>query len=279
MDSEMSSSNPTAGPTLIVVLCGKGGVGKSLLSQVIAELHALNDLPIDIIQVDDQQRLAKVMGREIHSVDLRLLRHARKDPNVLVTAFDGLYARIERAAAAAGTVLVDVGATQQHALLDYADLIELDEELQTMGVRTIVLIPTVSETESIRQAAKQVRRVQTSLASAERVLVLNERDGRHAALRLGTAAGDLYRDELRPLLEENGAITMPLIEAGSWQIFEQHNCQFLDVIGQEISATMIKTGLSRPAAKLARGDVAAWFSKMEEALSPVLGLRGFCDGA
>ncbi len=53
---------------------------------------------------------------------------------------------------------------------------------------------------------------------------------------------------------------MPRIEAGSWAHFERQHCRFLDVVGFDVATTMAVSGLTRPEAKLARGDVAAWIA-------------------
>ena len=65
-------------------------------------------------------------------------------------------------------------------------------------------------------------------------------------------------------------LTMPLIEAGSWRIFEQNHCRLIQVGTMDIPAIMAMTGLTRPEAKLARGDVLAFFAQMEEQLSTIL---------
>jgi hypothetical protein len=61
-----------------------------------------------------------------------------------------------------------------------------------------------------------------------------------------------------------------LIEAGSWRPFEQNHFRLIGVGTMEIPEIMDLTGLSRPEAKLARGDVLAFFAQMEEELSKLL---------
>lgn len=57
-----------------IVSSGKGGVGKILLAQLIADLSELNNIPLDVAQIDDQNRLAKSLGREVVSIDIALLK-------------------------------------------------------------------------------------------------------------------------------------------------------------------------------------------------------------
>lgn len=117
------------------------------------------------------------------------------------------------------------------------------------------------------------------LPSFDLVLVKNLRDGDLTNLSTASQAGQLYEQELAPYLAHIPSITMPVIEAGSWRVFEQNHCRLLQVGMMEIEDVQTMTGLSRPEAKLARGDVLAFFAKMEEELSRVLQLEGVNDEA
>jgi len=262
---------------LLASVCGKGGIGKTLLSLATKDLHDLNERPLDLHQLDDQQRLEKTVGQEVTSLDIQTLKRARKDPTVITKVFDPLYAGIERLPSSNRTILLDVGATQVGNLIDYAGLIDLDEELRRMRIRSLAMIPCVAEPEAIRQAAKTIRLFQEVLPSFDLVLVKNLRDGDLTNLSTLSQAGQIYAEELAPYLAHIPSITMPVIEAGSWRIFEQNHCRLLQVGMMEIEEVQAMTGLSRPEAKLARGDVLAFFAKMEEELSKVLHFGGDAD--
>ncbi len=143
-------------PVFIFVLSGKGGVGKTLFSLATADLFDLNRAPIDVVQIDDQDRLAKALARDVTTIEIGLLKKARKDPGVLTAAFHPLYAKIEAMPISDRSLLVDVGATQQHLLADYAGLTGLDEDLREFGIRTCAFIPVVADPESIQQAVRQL---------------------------------------------------------------------------------------------------------------------------
>lgn len=261
---------------LILVLSGKGGVGKTLLSLLLADLHDLNAIPLDVVQIDDQQRLSKTLGRDVATIDIALLRKARKDPNALTRAFAALYDLIAALPTSGRALLVDVGATQQHLLLDYAALTELDEDLREFGITPLIFVPVVTDPESIDQAHRQIKALERVLPSAKPCLILNERDGRFADLVPGSVAADHYQRQIAPLLDTVPHITMPRIEAGSWAHFERQHCRLIDAVGYDVPTAMAVSGLSRPEAKLARGDVAAWFQVMETALAKILPLAGGC---
>ncbi|MGQ3048282.1 MAG: nucleotide-binding protein [Niveispirillum sp.] len=261
-------------PLCMMVLSGKGGVGKTLLSLLLADLFDLNGIPLDIVQVDDQRRLELSLGRDVTSIDIALLRKARKNPNILTTAFAPLYRQIEAMPISGRSLLIDIGATQQHLLLDYAELTELNEDFIEFSISLQVFIPVVTDPESIDQAIRQIKLVERVLPSAKLCVVLNERDGRFSELARGSVAGNIFHRQLQPLQTSIPFITMPRIDAGSWAHFERQHCRLIDVVGYDIPTAMAASGLSRPEAKLARGDVAAWFQVMENAMASLLLLAG-----
>lgn len=255
---------------IIVIASGKGGIGKSLLSLVIADLFKLNDRLLQLYQLDDQQRLEKAIGQDVTSLDIQTLLLSRSDPTAITKVFDPLYKGIENLTETINTILVDVGATQVGNLIDYAGLIDLQEDLELFGLNGVVFIPAVAEPESIRQACRAIDQFQTTLPALTPVFVENLRDGSLDQLSTASQAGELYNNDLKPRISNIPHITMPLIEAGSWRVFEQNHCRLMDVGSMDIAAIMNLTGLSRPEAKLARGDVLAFFAQMEEQLSSIL---------
>lgn len=266
-------------PILLLVLSGKGGVGKTLLSLLVADLLDLNSIPLDVVQIDDQHRLASSLGRDVVTVDIALLKKARKDPNTLIGAFAPLYNLIAAIPVSGRSLLVDIGATQQHLLLDYAALTELDEDLREYRMSGLAFVPVVADPESIDQAARQIQALGRVLPSLKVCLIFNERDGRFADLSPGSVAAELYRRQLEPLLTTTPHFTMPRIEGGSWAFFERQHCRLIDVVSYDVPTAMAVSGLTRPEAKLARGDVAAWMQIMEQAVAAVLPLAEESDHA
>jgi hypothetical protein len=138
------------------------------------------------------------------------------------------------------------------------------------GLTGYVFIPAVAEPESLRQACRAIQQFRSTLPSLTPVFVENLRDGCLEDLSTASQAGQIYAEVLIPLLDGLTRISMPLIEAGSWRPFEQNHCRLIGVGTMEIPEIMDLTGLSRPEAKLARGDVLAFFAQMEEELSQLL---------
>jgi len=259
---------------LFLVLSGKGGVGKTTLTLALANLLELNECTFKVIQVDDQTRLAQSLNKDVISIDLTNMRRARRDPTILTKSFQPIYEGVEWVASTRGALLIDVGATQQNGLLEYAGLIELDDDLAELAVPSIILIPTLAEPESINQTLRVLDELDQTLPSARPIVVLNERDQDFEGLHPQSDAGELWMGQLQPRLTNIPTVKMPAIEAGSWLAFERQHCGFLDVIGFDVPTAMAVSGLPRPEAKLARGDVAAWFSHMEQELGLYLPFAG-----
>lgn len=266
----MQQTLASAPSILLTVLSGKGGVGKTLLALAIADLFELNECPLNIVQIDDQTRLSDSLKQSVHTVDIAYLKRARKDPNALLTAFSKTYDFITGIPGGDASLLIDIGATQQHAFFDYSSLIELNDDLKEKSISGFGFVPVVAEPESIRQSVNQIARLRAVLPILQPVLVLNERDGSFAGLNRFSEAGRLFLDELEPLMGSVKTLTMPRIEAGSWQLFERHNMRPIDVIAADTSRLIELTGLSRPEAKVARGDVASWFDTVEQELRGVI---------
>ena len=184
-------------------------------------------------------------------------------------AFAALYDLVAAMPRSGQSLLVDVGATQQHLLLDYASLTELNDDLVEFGIQARAFIPIVADPESIEQGLRQIEALQRVLPAVALCVVLNERDGRFKSIAANSVAGELYHARLKPLVSSTPHIVMPRIEAGSWGYFERQHCRLIDVVGFDVVTAMAVSGLSRPEAKLARGDVAAWMQIMEDALKPL----------
>lgn len=247
-------------PKLFIISSGKGGVGKTTLTCAIADCLALDYKPSRLIQVDNQNRLTQLYGDLVTTI--RAISDTRTDHNALIRSFDPLFSALETAACAASSItIVDVGATQQHTLLRYAALIDLQEELDELGLSTTWLAPATAEPESMAQAARTLASVREALPGVRRRVVLNQRDGAFSFYPKSPAE-KIWNDDLLPHCNETGAFTMPKIEAGSWLKFESAGLKFSDVIAASIQSIQDWTGVSRPESKVLRGDIAAWMADM-----------------
>lgn len=263
---------PTVKPGIGISAGGKGGAGATTLATLTIDLLELSGEKVEVVQVDMQDRLSRILGREIASVRGDVLREARRDPSAGLRGFRPLMESVERAAQSNARVVIDVGGALCADLQTFAALSDLDDDLREMGMPCTILVPALAEPESISQAARTLRRFREVLPSATTVLVENQRDGAFADLVTRSEAHNLYVNTLLPAAEGSRTIILPAVAGRSWALFERHFCRPLDVVRMSVADVMRLTELPRSEAKIARGDIAAWLAAIEPELSPILGL-------
>lgn len=269
--AKRTSSHSVITPPLLAIVAGeKGGVGKSLTSLAFADIFQLNELPLEVLQIDNQARLSRALGREVTTirVDPRL---ARRDPAAASRAYTPIYNAVEKIGPSRTSVLVDVGANEGGGLAQWLGLVDLAGDLEEWHVPVLIIVPFVAESEAIQQAGHTARLLLERLPTANLLLVENQRDGTVAGLHPASDAVANFVKEITPLKRIARTISMPLIEAGSWRPFEAAGCRLIDVVAMPVDRVMAVTGLPRAEAKIVRGDVAAWFSAMLDAFGSVIG--------
>jgi hypothetical protein len=261
---------PLKPPLLAVVTTGVGGQGKTTTALHLADAFMLAASPLALFQVDDQETLEKATGMKVTRIAFDLIREARLDASVQVAAFEPLFEAIGAVPQTVASVLVDVAASRETSVLDVFGLIDLEEELAAMSLPALFFVPTVAAPEAMRQAADTIVRIRQAVPSAAPVLALNERDGRFTEFFPGSPADRVWKERLEPLSHQVRVITIPRVPPASWLPFERLQKRPAEIVGAAISEIQSWTGLSRPLAKLARGDVAAWLDAVDRQLRSVI---------
>ena len=255
-------------PQLIFIGSDKGGVGKSFVGSLIADLLEVGGVRARIVQIDEQDRLPALYPGRVTTVAPARLDDLRRDPGAIVAAFDPLYAAIEQATAERATLIVDIGGPQQTLIEEYCALVDLDADLVDAKADTVWMVPSTAEPEAMRGAVRTVDAIGRALPAVSRSIVLNGRDGPFR-LYPNSPADRIWSDRLDPACAAVGAIKVPAIAPGSWLPFEAAGKRFLDVVAADIPEIQAWTGRSRPAAKVLRGDVAAFLAEADDAFQGV----------
>lgn len=255
-------------PRITFVGSDKGGVGKSFVSALVADLMEVGGEAFRIVQIDEQDRLPALFGERVTTVAPARLDDLRRDPAAIVTAFDPLYAAIERSLADGVALIVDIGGPQQVLVEEYCGLVDLDADLAEAGASALWLVPATAEPEAMRGAVRTARAVERVLPSVARGIVLNGRDGPFRFYP-GSPADLVWREGLEPLCRKTSLLKLPPIAPGSWLPFEAAGKRFVDVVAADIPAIQAWTGRSRPAAKVLRGDVAAFLAQASQSFKPL----------
>lgn len=264
---------PVKLPAATIVTQDKGGDGKSLLAQFISERARVAGIPTGVVEVDTQGHSLAVLGPDVISIatDVKV---ARRDPGAALRALTPLYDVIDKTARAGGLTVVEFGANEASRGALWAGMVDLSEDLKTLGAETLIVTPFTCQAESMRRGAKSARAFLEAIPGARLVLVENQRDGAVADLHPASDAAAAYRSSILPLTENAVMIRMPLIEAGSWKPFEAIGLRLVDAVTMPIEQVMKLTGLPRPEAKIIRGDVAAWCGEMFAQLDKLIAFGG-----
>ncbi|MEP9374462.1 hypothetical protein [Mesorhizobium sp. KR1-2] len=255
-------------PLITFIGSDKGGVGKSFITTVLADLMEVDAIAATIVQIDDQNRLPALYPGRVTTVLPASMDDLRRDPTAIVAAFDPFYSAFERALTSMAPMIVDIGGPQQTVIEEYLALVDLDADLIEAGVAARWLIPTTAEPEAMRAAVRTAHAIGRILPSVTRHIVLNRRDGPFRFYPKAPA-DLLWTSGLEPLCAELGTIDIPAIAPGSWQPFEAAGKRPIDVVAAEIDDIRSWTGRSRPAAKVLRGDVAAFLAAAKLAMANI----------
>ncbi|WP_146056511.1 hypothetical protein [Methylobacterium sp. V23] len=270
-DSRMSSAPTSARPQFVTVASGKGGVGKSTLATLIADLWTLAGLSYCPFQVDDQRRLEAMLGARVATI-VPDYEAAMRAPRALTGPFAPLYDACAAAPRTGASVLLDVGANRVELAALWARKAELQEDLSAWSMPALVLVPALVESESLRQAAGTIRAFAGALPEATIAFVENQRDGRLSDLKPRSGAVTVWRSELAPLLDGPGRhhLTMPLIEADAWSAYENHALRFIKAMSLAPVEAAALLGEEISEAKIMRSAVTAFVRTMRAELAPLL---------
>lgn len=259
------------GSQLSIVASGKGGVGKSTLATLIADLWTLAGQAFRPFQVDDQRRLGAMLGTRVATI-VPDFEAAMREPRALTSPFAPLYNACADATTTNSCVLLDVGANRVELTALWARRAELQEDLTQWGLPAVVLVPAPVESEALRQAATTMRAFAEALPDAVIAFVENQRDGRLADLKPRSEAAAIWRGEIEPLLELPGRhhLTMPLIEADAWGTYENHALRFTRAMSMPPVEAAALLGEEVSEAKIMRSAVVAFVRAMRVELATVL---------
>ena len=264
-------------PAAAIITQDKGGDGKSLLGHALSERVRIAGVPLGVVEVDTQGKSLSILGPHVVSIatDAKM---ARRDPSVALRALTPLYDTLETMAKTSGLTVVEFGANEASRGALWAGMVDLQEDLSTLGVEVFVITPFTAQAESMRRGAKSASSFLEVLPHARLVLIENQRDGAVSDLHPASDAAEAYRTSIMPLAKNAVTLRMPMIEAGSWRPFEARGARLVDAVTMPIDEIMKVTGLPRPEAKMIRGDVAAWCSEMFSEFDKLIAFEGDNNG-
>jgi len=274
------SSSPTAvAPVAEIVTADSGGVGKTTLAVQLATAHRLAGAPLDLYQLDAKDKLGAKTGLPVTSLTVA---EARAESGDLSPA--DVIAPWYRAATSmpnsGRSVLLEVGGA--NAPLFHAGIADLDlqEDIETLGLAVVAFIVIVAGEESAKQMLKEIARFETNLPGAKVVIVRNQMRG------CPLAATEYLDDELKraflAALESHASIRMPRVRPRSMAIYERLHVTPDTIVGWHVenyAEAIRQTGRPRDEAKIFVKDVAAWSGVVQDELLRVLPVLAGGDDA
>lgn len=137
---------------LILIINGKGGVGKSMLATNLVQYFKDRNIQHLAIDTDNENSTLKRFHKEADYIDIDDVQE-----------IDNLFTSLERS----GLVLVDCRAASTDIFLEYFNEIKAFEILATLGAVLTVIIPVNHEADSV----EQVRVISESLTDQCRYLI------------------------------------------------------------------------------------------------------------
>lgn len=258
------TENPLAG----VILSGVGGSGKSTLTLTFADLAEVAGTPLDILQFDHQSKLARTLGRDIITLDSAIARKSRSNPDAIVELFEPFTDRLAALGTSRRGFLLEVGGGLTPIFHDHNRLVDLNAELTDLGVEITIFLVVVASPEAMAQAVFELDRVKEIVPNARVIIVENRWRGSLSDMLpyLDEAA----RKRVKRMMSEHPVIVMPRVEGSSLRHAERVHARLIDIIDWDLATVMEKTGLKRGAARLMRGDIAAYLAAIETGIGDLL---------
>lgn len=266
----MPAKRSPVSPPFAVLTAAQKSAGKTHLLLTVADLMAINGYRFSAFQVDDQKRLAEMLGEKV--IDLRPdPDRLIEDPTLMTRALTPFYEACRRAIPDKTSVLLDCGANETEAVANFLRDVDLDEDAVAWKLPVVVLCPFYAEAECLRQSAYSVARISSAVPSARIVLVENRFGGSVERITPGSITYQAYR-ELLSVAKDADRIVMPGIAKEYWAPYEGAGLRFIKAIATdpETASRLLKKEVGE--VKVMRAQITRYFRAMHAQLSPILSL-------
>ncbi len=209
---------------LLLVLAGRGGVGKTLLCSLLTSYLLRLGRPPAVLEYDVQARLAGLFPDITIPVQIDRWAEFGDDPVILARIFSRIPAIARQIAGHGRDQIVDTAAAWHTPTIEYCAEARIAETVAALKGRMVFLLPTTADTESIILMLSTVRAIERLLPTATIVPVRNEFFG---APNLGSPAvlQRFNKGEVRRIVNKYPGIKLPRLSPTLWQILSTHKCR------------------------------------------------------
>jgi hypothetical protein len=241
----------------LFVMGEKGGVGKSLFSELASTYLEDLGVPHTIAECEGDARLGRRLGDRVHHHRLgeHDARALAEDPDRLNAYWDNVYAQGLR-----GPMIADLAANAGKPFVDWLSVGSSRRALRH-GQGVDIALLTTADTSSLMAMVNSAKAVRRFLPEAGIHIVLNPKDGMISADHSG----------VKLALEEAGCvqpITLPICRASDWGILKNLG-RFTDVAAMD-EADLEVHGIPRLRAGRALEQMGEWLLSGCETIAPVV---------
>lgn len=247
-----------------------GGIGKSLGTDVIADLYRAAGVTVEVIRMEAEVRREEFPGDAF--VGLDSITDVQEQVGGVAGLFEDAFDLTQATFANNGNVVLDGGANSHGPFVTLATETGLSQLIADQGGRSILVIVLTRDADQIRQTVRLIANLRACAPEAEIVIVLNERDGKFANDG-ATAEGRAYRELLVPLMRVHKHVTMPLAGARTLAAFAGCGHSFSEIFEANMGELMQWSGLKQMRARSCQTHLSAFYYEFAQQLVQVLPFR------
>lgn len=245
----------------------KGGVGKSMLAQIITLIYDNGDFPLQVIEVDNQRKLSSILGNERINVSLSAspdLEDVSRRPHEAEAFFNPVYIEWTK-----GASLTDLGANVTSSLLAWIRHCDITQLAVEDNIHFQFVACASPDEQALRSALTAVKDARETLGvSATYFIVLNEMVGYSGFEPYANSESYKQIQEMA----KRGEITIIEIPYCESRLFEHGKAMDLDMlrIVHESDRIAKAAGFDMVTTRVHKRKMMEWLKQTQKNMEPLL---------
>lgn len=245
----------------------KGGVGKSLVAQLLTLIFRGSDIPLRVIEVDNQRKLSGVLGEG--EVDFSLaampeFERGSRDRHHFESFYNPVYTEWSK-----GVSLTDLGANVTTSLLDWFSHCDIGELAVEDGIKFRFVACASPDEQAIKSALEAVESAHKAFGGlAEFYVVLNDTSGNlgFTPYASNEAMQDLAKAEAENKVQ---VVRLPYCDSLLFEYGRANNMSPIQITADAATIAQ-RAGLDMVSTRVHKNKLMKWLQASQEALEPLL---------
>lgn len=245
----------------------KGGVGKSMIAQIMTLIYDKGGFPLQVIEVDNQRKLSSVLGKDRINVSLSAtpdLEEISRRPHQAEAFFNPAYIEWTK-----GASLTDLGANVTSSLLAWIRHCDITQLTIEDGIHIQFVACASPDEQALRSALSAVIDARNTLgACANYYIVLNEMVGYSGFEPY--ANSESYKEILK--MAKNGELTVIDIPYCDSRLFEHGKAMNMDMVQivHESDKIAKTAGFDMVTTRVHKRKMMEWLKQTQKNMEPLL---------